>query len=114
MTPNANITNYSLFYECILTLVFTNYDANLRYVVKSLADNNLVAVIELRSGEFIYIGNYTGLDINGGEGGSGVAAGDRNGFSLTFRALEENTPLTLDPTFVASSGWTNKISSSLI
>ena len=114
MTPNANVQNYSLFYECILTLVFTNYDANLRYVVKSLADNNLVAVIELRSGEYIYIGKYTGLDINGGEGGSGVAAGDRNGFSLTFRALEENTPLTLDPTFVASVDWTSKISSSLL
>ena len=114
MTPVANVQNYSLFFEEILTLVFTSYDANLRYIVKSLAQNNLVAVVELRSGEFVYIGNYTGLDISGGEGGSGVAAGDRNGFSLTFRAIEPEAPLTLDPTFVASSGWTSKVSSSIL
>lgn len=114
MTPTANVQNYSLFYDCILTLVFTDYNAELRYVVKSLADNNLVAVVKLRSGEYLYVGQELGLDINGGEGGSGVAAGDRNGFSLTFRSVESNPPLTLDPTFVASVGWTSKISSSLI
>lgn len=114
MTPTANVQNYSLFYDCILTLVFTDYNAELRYVVKSLADNNLVAVVKLRSGEYLYVGQELGLDINGGEGGSGVAAGDRNGFSLTFRSVESNPPLTLDPTFVASSAWTNKISSALI
>jgi hypothetical protein len=103
-----------LFFEEILTLVFTNYNADLRYIVKSLAQNNLVAVVELRSGEYVYIGNYTGLDINGGEGGSGVAAGDRNGFSLTFRALEPEAPLTLDTTFVASVDWTSKVSASIL
>lgn len=114
MTPTANVQNYSLYYDCILTLVFTDYNAELRYVVKSLADNNLVAVVKLRSGEYLYVGQELGLDINGGEGGSGVAAGDRNGFSLTFRSVESNPPLTLDPTFVASSGWTNLISAALI
>lgn len=114
MTPTANIQNYSLFYDCILTLVFTDYNAELRYVVKSLADNNLVAVVRLRSGEYLYVGQELGLDINGGDGGSGLAAGDRNGFSLTFRSVESNPPLTLEPSFVASSGWTNLISASLI
>ena len=114
MTPTANVQNYSLFYDCILTLVFTDYNAELRYVVKSLADNNIVAVVKLRSGEYLYVGQELGLDINGGEGGSGLAAGDRNGFSLTFRSVESNPPLTLDPSFVASSAWTNLISASLI
>jgi hypothetical protein len=114
MTPTASIQNYSLFYDCILTLVFTDYNAELRYVVKSLADNNLVAVVKLRSGEYLYVGQELGLDINGGDGGSGLAAGDRNGFSLTFRSVESNPPLTLEPSFVASSGWTNLISASLI
>jgi hypothetical protein len=114
MTPTANIQNYSLFYDCVLTLVFTDYNAELRYIVKSLADNNLVAVVKLRSGEYLYVGQELGLDINGGEGGSGVAAGDRNGFSLTFRSVESNPPLTLDSTFVASSAWTNLVSSALI
>ena len=114
MTPTANVQNYSLFYDCILTLVFTDYNAELRYVVKSLADNNLVAVVKLRSGEYLYVGQELGLDINGGEGGSGLSAGDRNGFSLTFRSVESNPPLTLYSSFVASSAWTNLISSSLI
>ena len=114
MTPTANVQNYSLFYDCILTLVFTDYNAELRYVVKSLADNNLVAVVKLRSGEYLYVGQELGLDINGGDGGSGLAAGDRNGFSLTFRSVESNPPLTLDSSFVASSAWTNLISASLI
>jgi hypothetical protein len=114
MTPTSNVQNFSLFYDCVLTLVFTDYTADLRYIVKTLSENNLVAVVELRSGELIYVGQELGLDLNGGEGGSGVAAGDRNGFSLTFRSVESAPPLTLDPTFAASSGWTNLISSTLL
>ena len=76
MTPTANVQNYSLFYDCVLTAVFTDYTAELRYIVKSLAENNLVAVVKLRSGEYLYVGQELGLDINGGEGGSGLAAGE--------------------------------------
>lgn len=113
-TPNANVQNGSLFYESILTLVFTNYDAGLRYVIKTLAENNLVAVVLLKSGEYVYLGQSGGLDVNGGEGGSGVASGDRNGASLTFRAVEADPPLTLDAAFVASSGWTTLINPTVL
>lgn len=112
-TPNANIQNGSLFYETLLTVVFTDYNPTLRYVIKSLAENNLVAVVKLKTGEYVYLGESGGLDINGGEGGSGVASGDRNGASLEFRGVEQDPPLTLDSAFVASSGWTDLINSTV-
>jgi len=108
-TPNANVQNGSLFYETLLTLVFTDYDASLRYTIKTLAENNLVGVVKMKTGEYVYLGESGGLDINGGEGGSGVASGDRNGASLEFRGVEANPPLTLDDAFVASQDWTDLI-----
>jgi len=108
-TPTANIQNGSLFYENILTLVFTDYDASLRYTIKTLAENNLVAVAKMKTGEYVYLGQSGGLDINGGEAGSGTAAGDRNGASLEFRGIDQNPPLTLDAAFIASTGWTDLI-----
>ena len=101
-TPTANVQNGSLFYENILTLVFTNYDASLRYTIKTLSENNLVAVVVMKSGEYVYLGESGGLDISGGAGGSGVAAGDRNGAQLDFRGIDANPPLTIDPAFIAS------------
>ena len=112
-TPNANIQNGSLFYETLLTVVFTDYNPTLRYVIKSLSENNLVAVVKLKTGQYVYLGESGGLDINGGEGGSGVASGDRNGASLEFRGVEQDPPLTLDATFVASTGWTDLIDSTV-
>lgn len=113
VTPTANVQNGSLFYESLMTVVFTDYNASLRYTIKTLAENNLVAVVKMRSGEYVYLGQGLGLDINGGDGGSGVAAGDRNGASLEFRAVESNPPLTLDSAFVASTGWTDLINPSV-
>lgn len=112
-TPTASITNGTLFYETLLTVVFTDYNPTLRYVIKTLAENNLVAVVKMKTGVYVYLGESGGLDINGGEGGSGVASGDRNGASLEFRATAAEPPLTLDSAFVASSGWTNLLNSTV-
>jgi len=112
-TPNANIQNGSLFYETLLTVVFTDYNPTLRYVIKTLSENNLVAVVKLKTGTYVYLGESGGLDINGGEGGSGVASGDRNGASLEFRGVEQDPPLTLDAAFVASTGWTDLVNSTV-
>jgi len=101
-TPTANVQNGSLFYETILTLVFTDYNASLRYTIKTLAENNLVAIVEMKSGEMVFIGESGGIDISGGDGGSGTASGDRNGASLTFRGVEKDPPMTLSAEYIAS------------
>lgn len=108
-TPTANVQNASLFYELIASLQFANYDASLRYITEVLGENNLVIVAKLKSGEYVYLGESNGMDINGGAGQSGQAAGDLNGVQLTFRGIQQTPPKTLDPAFVASSAWTNLI-----
>lgn len=113
-TPNANIQNGSLFFETILTLVFTNYNSSLRYVIKTLAENNLVAIAKMKTGEYVLLGQSAGLDVNGGEGGSGVASGDRNGASLTFRGVESAPPMTLSSTFVSSPSWAALVNANVI
>jgi len=57
----------------------------------------------MKTGEYVYIGQSGGLDISGGAGGSGVAAGDRNGAQLDFRAIDLDPPLTLDATFITDT-----------
>ena len=108
-TPTASVQNGSLFYETLLSLVFTDYNASLRYTIKTLSENNLVGVVVMKTGEYVYLGVSGGLDINGGAGGSGVAAGDKNGADLEFRGIEADPPMTLDASFIASSGWTDLI-----
>ena len=112
-TPTANVQNSSLFYEMIATMQFANYDASLRYIAQTLGENNLVIVALLKSGEYVYLGESGGMDINGGSGQSGQAAGDLNGFTLEFRGIQGTPPKTLDATFVASTGWTDLINSTL-
>lgn len=107
MTPNSSIPNGSLFYETLLNLTFTDYNASLRYTIKTLTENNLVGVVVLKTGEYVYLGQDGGLDINGGSGSSGILAGDKNGFDLIFRGVESAPPLTLDAAFIASTDWTD-------
>jgi hypothetical protein len=63
--------------------------ANTRNEILLLAKNNLMAVVEDANGKYWLLGKSNGLDLTGGNSGSGTAQGDRNGYTLTFSGGEK-------------------------
>ncbi|CAB5223161.1 hypothetical protein UFOVP384_1 [uncultured Caudovirales phage] len=88
-TVTASVQNGTIFYAQELTIVLNKLQANTRNEILLLAKNNLVAIVEDKNGKYWYLGQDGGLDITGGTAGSGTAAGDRNGYELTFSGQEK-------------------------
>lgn len=99
-TPNANVQNQSLFYGETLTMVFTGYDAVLRNHITAMANNTIRAIVKTNDNKYFYLGDWSGLDVSAGEAGSGTAAGDRNGLSITFRGINITPPREVDPALI--------------
>ena len=53
-----------------------------------MAQNTLVAVAKDNNGKYWYLGKTRGLDLTGGNAGTGTAEGDRSGYTLTFTGAE--------------------------
>jgi hypothetical protein len=88
-TVTASVQNGTIFYAQELTIVLNKLQANTRNEILLLAKNNLVAIVEDKNGKYWYLGQDGGLDISGGTAASGTAAGDRNGYELTFSGQEK-------------------------
>jgi hypothetical protein len=64
-------------------------DAATRNLVTTLAKNRLTIVTKEMDGTFRMFGKEFGLFLDSTEAGSGTAAGDRNGYNLTFTSVEK-------------------------
>lgn len=62
-----------------------------------------MAIVEDMNGSFWLLGAKNGLDITSGNSATGTASGDRNGYSLTFQAMEA------DPMWSVSAATINAI-----
>ena len=85
---NANVQNGTVFYAPELTIVLNKLQANTRNEILLLAQNTLVAVAKDNNGKYWYLGKTRGLDLTGGNAGTGTAEGDRSGYTLTFTGAE--------------------------
>lgn len=88
-TGNGSIENGTLFYQQELTIVLNKLATNTRNEILLLAKNLLVAVVKDNNGVYWMLGKTRGLDVTSNVGSSGVAEGDRNGYSLTFTGKEK-------------------------
>ena len=61
-----------------------------RNEIALLGQIRLVAVVEDRNGKYWYYGKENGLMREGGNGGTGTAMGDRNGYELIFTGDEKD------------------------
>jgi hypothetical protein len=91
MTENVNssVENGTVFYAQELSIILNKMQANTRNEILLLAKNNLMAVVEDANGKYWLLGKSNGLDLTGGNSGSGTAQGDRNGYTLTFSGGEK-------------------------
>ena len=93
-TINGSTENGTVFYESTINAVFLKMQSALRNQMKILAQNpDLKLVIETNNAgtegdKFFYVGKTYGAQLNGGQGQTGTAIGDANGYTLTFTAQE--------------------------
>lgn len=87
-TITANVQNGTIFYSQELSVILNKLAAATRNEILLLAKNRLMAIVEDMNGNYWLLGAKNGLDITGGNSATGTASGDRNGYTLTFQAME--------------------------
>jgi hypothetical protein len=86
--PNSSVANGTIFYQQELTIVINNMGAVIRNEIMLLAQNRLLAISIDNTGKAWLLGWKNALDVTGGEGGTGTAFGDRNGYVRVFVGQE--------------------------
>jgi hypothetical protein len=99
--PTTNTQNGVGFYNETLTLVFNKMKPATSKLVDAIVKSSLIAIAVDRNGEAVILGRENGLDVTGGNAGSGVAAGDRNGYELSLTG-EEGKISHIDPAAIAA------------
>ncbi len=96
-TPGSN--KGTLYYVPAITFILSKMDVTKRREIQLLAKNRVVAIVETREATPVYwaIGVTSGLDLTAGVVGSGTAAADLNGYTMTFTGMEA------DPGFFIAS-----------
>ena len=94
--------NGTFFYTHQVVLPLNKRDANTRNLVTALAKNRLTFVTKEMDGSYKMFGKEFGLMLDTSEGGSGTAAGDRNGYLLTFTSVEREDFLVVSNTVGAA------------
>lgn len=88
-TITSSVENGTVFYAQELSIVLNKLQANTRNEILLLAKNTLMAVVEDANGKYWLLGRLNGIDVTGGTAATGVAQGDRNGYTLTFTGGEK-------------------------
>jgi len=81
-----------------VSLVFNKMDETTTKLMDSLTTTKSIAVVEDKNGEFFLVGMESGLFPSAGNGDTGVALADRNGYTLTLTAEEKLAARIIDPT----------------
>ena len=107
-TINGSTENGTVFYEATVNAVFAKLQTSTRNQIKVLAANpDLKIVVETNNdvsgSKFFYVGRVHGAQLNGGQGQSGTAIGDANGYTLTFSATEPSPADVITGTTLADA-----------
>tara|TARA_R110002072_G_scaffold6181_4_gene37061 strand:- start:771 stop:1283 length:513 start_codon:yes stop_codon:yes gene_type:complete len=86
--PTINAQNGTSYFDQTATYVINKMDTAKRNEVKMLARAKLSVIILDNNGVYWLMGQTNGVRMTAGDNGSGTALGDRNGYSLSFQAME--------------------------
>ena len=89
----VNAENGTSYVETDLLMVFTRMDTAKRLEIVAMAQGLLVAIVEDNNGNKWYLGHDYPVTINAGDGLTGTARGDRNGYSVTLRDESNELPM---------------------
>ena len=83
-----------------LVLVFNRMDTQKRVAIKALAENDLVGLVKDANGKWWYLGYDEPLNATAGDGLTGTARADRNGYSVTLQDNSHQMPYEVSPEIV--------------
>lgn len=89
---SVNAENGTSYVETDLLMVFTRMDTAKRLEIVAMAQGLLVAIVEDNNGNKWYLGHDYPVTLNAGDGLTGTARGDRNGYSVTLRDESQELP----------------------
>lgn len=98
----VSVENGTLYNEMTLTFTLKKMSASLRNNIRTLAQNRLHIIVKDGNGTYWWMGQVNGADLTAGDGTTGKALGDMNGYSLTFVAKEPDAPNTISAALVAA------------
>lgn len=106
MTMNAvtSADNGTTFYEAQVQVILHKLSTASRNEIKLLAQNRCALIVLDNNGVYWACGLESGCDMTGGEGATGTAYGDRNGWQLTFLHREADFPAKVQASVVTSLG----------
>jgi hypothetical protein len=84
-----------------INIILNKMQAATRNEIALLAQNRLMAVVEDRNEKYWLYGKNNGLTRSGGKGTTGKAMGDRNGYELIFKGMEEDMALEVTSGIIA-------------
>ena len=103
MTSNYQISpeNGTRFVTTDLVLIFNRMETTKRVEMTALAQNDLVLVVKDANGKYWLLGKDEAVRATAGDGLTGTARADRNGYSITLQDNSHEMPYEVDETLAA-------------
>lgn len=103
-TTAIDLANGTTFFNQILTLVLTRREKAKRDYINSLIDGqkDLLIIVQDSNGIYWLMGLFEGAYVTGIDGATGVAKSDRNGYEITFTAMERLQAYEVQESAIAS------------
>lgn len=83
-----------------LVLQFNRMETAKRVEISALAQNDLVVIVKDANGKYWYLGYDEPVNVTAGDGLTGTARGDRNGYSITLQDNSLEMPYEVDSSIV--------------
>ena len=88
----VNAENGTKFVQTDLVMVFNRMETTKRVEITAMAQGELVALVRDNNGLLWYLGLTNPLELSAGDGLSGTARADRNGYSVTLQDISPEMP----------------------
>lgn len=92
--------NGTSFVQTDLVLVFNRMETAKRVEMTALAQNDLVVIVEDANGKYWLLGKDEPVRATAGDGLTGTARADRNGYSITLQDVSQEMPYEVDETII--------------
>jgi hypothetical protein len=99
-TMQRNLENGSLYWQTDLVLAFSKMETVKRIEINAMAINDMVAIVKDMNGKYWYLGKDEPIIATAGDGQTGTARADRNGYGITLQDNSRQTPFEVDESII--------------
>ena len=100
-TYQINAENGIRYVQTDVVIVFNRMETTKRVEMTALAQNDLILIVEDANGKYWLLGKDEPVMATAGEGVTGTARGDRNGYGITLQDTSLEMPYEVDAELVA-------------